>query len=153
MSVGSLEFCDGIELRGRRFDGVLVMVVDGSKCLLLDRRRASVMVQNRVERRRVPRRWDTAKDSDVRRARVIRQRNPRRQRDAKGDGRVRLDPRRADSVVVERVVNQEPVVGVRLLDDPLHVGQAEGTRVACCGRSGTYARCRRTSPSRRASCR
>ena len=55
VSVGSLEFCDGIELRGRRFDGVLVMVVDGSKCLLLERGRASVMEQNRVERRRVHR--------------------------------------------------------------------------------------------------
>ena len=43
MSVGSLEFCNGIELRCRRFHTVLVMVVDGSKCLLLERRRASVV--------------------------------------------------------------------------------------------------------------
>ena len=44
--LGSLEFCDGVELRGRRFDGVLVMVVDGSTCLLLQRRSASVVEQN-----------------------------------------------------------------------------------------------------------
>ena len=84
--VGSLEFCDRIELGCRRFDGVLVMVVDGSKCLLLQRGRASVVDQNRVERRRVPGRWNTAKDGDVRRARVIRHRDPRRQRDGDADG-------------------------------------------------------------------
>ena len=112
--VGSLEFRDGIELRGRRFDGVLVMVVDGFKCLLLQRGRASVVEQNRVERGRVPRRWNTAKDGDVRRARVIRQRDPRRQWDGVADGCVRLDPRRADSVVVERVVNQERSSGSAL---------------------------------------
>ena len=99
-----------------------------SKCLLLQRGRAPVVEQNRVERRRVPRRWNAAKYGDVRRARVIRHREPWRQRDGVADGGVRLDPRRADSVVVERVVNQERVVGVRLLDDPLHVVQGERTR-------------------------
>src|SRR5687768_6053168 len=44
LGVGLLEFRNGIELRRRRFDGVLVMVADGSTCLLLDRGRASVMV-------------------------------------------------------------------------------------------------------------
>jgi hypothetical protein len=51
---------------------------------------------------------------------------------------VRLNPRCADSIVVERVVNQERVVRIRLVDDPLHVGQAESTRllaVACQARS------------------
>ena len=112
--VGSLEFCDGIELRGRRFDGVLVMVVDRSTCLLLQRGRAAIVEQNRVERRRVPGRWNTAKDGHVRRARVIRQREPRRQRDGDADGGVCLDARRADSVVVERVVNQEASSGSAL---------------------------------------
>ena len=129
MRVGSLEFCDGVELRGRRFDGVLVMVVDRSTCLLLQRGRASVVEQNRVERGRVPGRWNTAKDGHVRRARVIRQREPRRQWDGHADGGVCLDARRADSVLVQRVVDQERVVGVRLVDDPLHVGQGEGPRV------------------------
>jgi hypothetical protein len=36
-----------------------------------------------------------------------------------------LDPRRADSIIVQRVVNEE-FVGVRLIDDLLHVVQAEG---------------------------
>jgi len=40
---------------------------------------------------------------------------------------VGLEPRGADAVVVERVVNQQRVAGVCLLDDPLHVGQREGT--------------------------
>ena len=44
-AVGSLEFCNGVELRCRRFDGVLVMVADGSKCLLLQRGRAPVVEQ------------------------------------------------------------------------------------------------------------
>ena len=107
MRVGSLEFSNGIELRCRRFDGVLVMVVDGFKCLLLQRGRASVVEQNRVERRRVSGRWNAAKYGDVCRAGVVRHRDPRRQWDGVADGRVRLDARRADSVVVERVVNQE----------------------------------------------
>ena len=46
MGVGSLEFCDGIELRCRRFHTVLVMIMDGAKCLLLERGRASVVKQN-----------------------------------------------------------------------------------------------------------
>ncbi len=41
---------------------------------------------------------------------------------------MRLDPRRADTVGVQCVVNQESVVGVRPFDDLLHVGDAEGTR-------------------------
>ena len=40
---------------------------------------------------------------------------------------MRLDPRRADSVIVERVVDQE-IVGVPLLDDALHVLQGESAR-------------------------
>jgi hypothetical protein len=45
MSVSPLEFCYRIELRCRVFHGVLIMVVDSSKCLLLDRGRPSVVVQ------------------------------------------------------------------------------------------------------------
>ena len=107
MRVGSLEFCDGVELRDRRFDGVLVMVVDGSPCLLLQRGRAPVVEQNRIERGRIPGRWNTAKDGDVRRARVVRQREPWRQRDGHADGGVCLDARRADSVLIQRVVDQK----------------------------------------------
>jgi hypothetical protein len=65
MRVRSLEFCDGIELSDRRLDGVLVMVVDGSACLVLQRRRASVVKQNRVERGRVSSRWNTSKYVEV----------------------------------------------------------------------------------------
>ena len=68
------------------------MVVDGSECLLLQRGRASVVEQDRVERRRVASRRDAAKHRDVCRARVIGQRDPWRQRDGLADGRVRLDP-------------------------------------------------------------
>ena len=126
---GSLECGDGIELRDRRFDGVLVMVENRPTCLLLQGGRTSVVEQDRVERGRVPGRWNAAKDRHLPGARVIRQREPWRQRDGQANGGVCLDARRADSVLVQRVVNQELVVRVRLLDDPLHVGQGEGARV------------------------
>lgn len=74
-------FKETLELGCRRFDGVLVMVADGAKRLPLESGRASIVEQDRVERWRVPDRWDAAKYGDVRRAGVIRQRDPRRQRD------------------------------------------------------------------------
>ena len=103
------------------------MAVDGFTCLILYGGRASIVVQNRVERRRVPGRWNATEDGDVCRAWVIGQRNPRWQWDGDADRCVRLDPRRA-SIVVERVKGQERVVGVSLFDDPLNVQDAEGPR-------------------------
>ena len=105
------------------------MAVNRFTCLLLHGVRASVVVQHRVQRGRIPGRWRAAKDRYVSGTRVIREREPRRERDSDADGSVRLDPRRADSVGVERIVNQERVVRVRLVDDPLHIGQAESTRL------------------------
>ena len=128
------------------------MIVDGAECLILQRGRATVVEQNRVECRRVPGRGNTAKYGDVSRARIICQRDPWRQRNSVANGCMRLDPRRADSVIVERVVDQE-LVGVPLIDDSLHVVQVESYPSACCGRFDTFAHCRRTFLSRTVSCR
>ena len=111
---GLLESCNGVELRGRRFDGVLVVVVNRSERLLLHRGRASVVVQNRVERWCVPGRRNAAKHCDVRRARIIGQRDPRWQWDGDADRCVLLDPRRP-SIVVERVKVNNALLGSPLL--------------------------------------
>src|SRR5687767_15420294 len=114
------------------------MVVNGCECLLLERRRASIVHENRVECRCVPRRWNPAKDGHVRRATVIRHRDPGRQWDGGTKSRVRLDAGRADAVLVERVVDQKGVTRVRLFDDPLHVLQRERSRLpAMAGLAGT----------------
>ncbi len=45
------------------------------------------------------------------------------------EGGVRLDPRRADAVIVQRIVQQERIVGVCLFDDALDVGEGEGAGI------------------------
>ena len=143
---GSLEFCDGVELRGRRFDGVLVMVVNRSTCLLLQRGRASVVEQNgssagvfRVDG--IPRKTVTcvapgssASESHGGNGMVMRM-------VACSWTRVVPTPSSSSASWI-RICRQ-----VRLIDDPLHVGQGDGARVlavAC----QACARCRRMSLSK-----
>ena len=134
---GSLEFRDRVELRHRRFGRVLVMVVNAaSACSWSVGARPSCREPGRV------RVCSASMESRERRLRVSRPGHPPATSTAAAgwcaDFRVRLDARRADAVLVERVVDQKGVVGVRLFDDPLHVGQREGSRsLAVAGLAGT----------------
>ena len=93
--------------------------------LLLERGRASVVKQDRVERGRVQGRGTAAKHGDVGRAGIVRERNPRRQR----DGRAKVHaPGPASSRRRHRRARRESRADrrARLIDDPLHIGKGEG---------------------------
>jgi hypothetical protein len=123
--IGPLESGNRVGLFRGRFDRGLVVIVNGVPRLRLERGRASVVHQDRVERRRVPGRRDAAKHRDIPCTRVIGEPEPRWQRDRDRDGGVRLDARRAGPVDVARVVDQQRVVRLHLVDRPLDIGQGE----------------------------
>jgi hypothetical protein len=54
--------------------------------------------------------------------------------DRRAKGRVGLKPRRADAVLVQRVVQEQRIGAIALVDDPLNISKREGAGVLAVAR-------------------
>ena len=122
--VGALEFGDQRQLFLGGLDRILRMIVDRAERLIAQGSGAKVVHQRRIQRRRVDRPGDTAKQYDARRRRILRDPDVGRERTHDADGRVLGDPRSARDAVVETIVEEQRVIRI-FVETLLHISRRE----------------------------
>jgi hypothetical protein len=107
-----LKLRDGSQLGSRRVPGVLEVVENGSKGLILERGCAPVGEKYGVQRRCVLSRGNPAVHVDAGGTRIISERDPWGKGNRHANRGVGFNTRGSGSVIVESIVNEQRIVGI-----------------------------------------